>query len=82
MSAYKTVQHYITHSGRRFHFVSYEAIDEDLRKGQEAMPATWYLMAAGKRWPAMDQQPDLDEATEVAQLTEWLEKTMFAKPGS
>ena len=80
MSAYKTRQHYITRRGRLFHFVSYEAVDENLRKGQEAMPATWYLMAAGKRWPAMDQQPGLDEATEVAQLTEWLEETMFAKP--
>jgi hypothetical protein len=78
MSSYKTDQHHVVHRGRKFHFVSYEACQANLRTGQVAMPATWFLMSAGKRWPVMGQLPDQDPEAVVAALTRWLDHHIFA----
>jgi hypothetical protein len=80
MSTYKTDQHHLLYRGRKFHFVSYDARLENPRTGEPAMPATWFLMGAGKRWPAVAQLPDQDPQTVVATLTRWLDHHVFARP--
>jgi len=82
MSAYKTDQYHVVHRGRRFHFVSYEARQANLRTGESAMPASWFLMCAGKRWAAVAQVQDQSPEVLVAALTRWLDEQVFGKdPG-
>jgi len=78
MSSYKTDQHHLIHRGREFHFVSYEACHANPRKGEVAMPATWFLMSAGKRWPVITQMPDQDPNKLIAALTHWLDRNVFS----
>lgn len=77
MTSYKTDQHHLVHRGRSFHFVSYEACQANPRTGQVAMPATWYMMSAGKRWPVFAQSADQDEPAVIAALTQWLDRNIF-----
>ena len=81
MSTYKTDQYHVVHRGRSFHFVSYEARQANPRTGEAAMPASWFLMCAGKRWPVIAQVQDQSPETIVAALTRWLDETVFgARP--
>lgn len=69
-------QRRLTHRGRSFLFVSYEAEDADAKR--PARPETWWLVSSGNRWPAIpvtreQPAPELD-----AQLVEWLESFVFA----
>ena len=77
MSSYKTNQYHVVHRGRRFHFVSYEARQANLRTGETAMPASWFLMCAGKRWPVVAQVQDQSPELLLAALTRWLDDTVF-----
>lgn len=77
MSSYKTDQYHLVHRGRKFHFVSYEARQANLRTGESAMPASWFLMCAGKRWPVIAQVQDQSPEIVVAALTRWLDETVF-----
>ena len=80
MSNYKTDQHHLVHRGRTFHFVSYEARGANPRTGEEAMPATWFLMSSGKRWAVMTELPGQDSTKVIAALTHWLDHHVFATP--
>ncbi len=80
MSSYKTGQFHLKHRGREFHFVSYEARAANPRTGEGAMPATWFLMSAGKRWPVVTQVPDEDPDAVVFALSSWLDSHVFARP--
>ena len=80
MSTYKTNQQYVQHRGRRFHFVSYEACQANPRTGTTAMPATWFLMSAGKRWAALEEVEEQDNDTLIANLVLWLDTHVFARP--
>jgi len=82
MSSYKTNQQHVRHRGREFHFVSYEARQADVRTGADAMPATWFLMCAGKRWAAMPQVADQDEIALTTGLTRWLDANVFSRRGT
>lgn len=78
VSAYKVEQRRLTYRGRVFHFVSYEAVPANERRGVQAVPPMWHLMNEGKRRPVMPhmlgQEPDdLDAA-----LLRWVEETIFA----
>lgn len=77
MSNYKTNQRFVAHRGRTFHFVSYEGQVANQARSQEAMPPTWFLMGAGKRFAVMPQ--DLGDAdTDVdTQLVRWLDEHIF-----
>jgi hypothetical protein len=78
MSGYRTVQRRLHCRGREFHFVSYEGQTENPRRKQPAEPPTWYLVAAGKRWAVMPQEPGQDLALVDALLMRWLEEFVFA----
>jgi hypothetical protein len=77
VSAYKVEQRRLTYRGRVFHFVSYEAVPANERRGVLATPPMWHLMNEGKRRPVMphtlgQEQEDLDAA-----LLRWVEETIF-----
>jgi hypothetical protein len=76
MSTYKTDQRRLTHAGHEFHFVSYEGQLANVARGQCATPPTWYLMAAGKRWEVMGQQPEHSPDEVDACLHAWLDEHM------
>jgi hypothetical protein len=80
MSSYKIEQHHVTHRGRDFHFVSYEAQPANARRAEPAVPPMWYLMQAGKRWPVMPQ--NLGEPVEAVEraLRLWLDSNAFTRP--
>lgn len=77
MNSYKTDQQHLVHRGREFHFVSYEAHPGNPRTGDPPMPATWFLMCAGKRRPVMVQTPNEDPTRLFAALTHWLDGNVF-----
>ena len=77
MSAYKTEQCRVVHRGREFHFVSYEGVASNPKLGHDAVPATWYLMRAGKRWAAMPQDFDQPLVELEAALHAWLDAHVF-----
>ena len=78
MAGFRHEQRHITHRGRVFNFVSYEAHDAIPSKKVPAMPATWYLISANNRWPAIPLQAEQAPAEVDAHLTEWLEQHVFA----
>ncbi len=78
MAGFSNEQRRLTHRGKVFHFVSYDAQDAVPSRDQPAMPPTWYLLSSGNRWPAIPIQPDQPEAELDARLTEWLEVRVFA----
>ena len=77
MSGYKTDQRRLLHRGREFHFVSYEGLAANARRGEPATPPTWFLMIAGKRWLVMPQVPDQSVEDLDQQLHGWLEAHAF-----
>ena len=77
MSGYKTDQLHVIHRVRSFHFVSYEGKHADPAKSVVAVPPTWFLMSAGKRWEVMTQF-DSEVAGDIeAHLVKWLEDNVF-----
>ena len=61
MSTFKNAQHRVITKSRTFHFVAYESIPANERRGEAAVPPMWYLMGPAKRWPVM---PHVDGQTE------------------
>ena len=78
MSAYRTLQHRLVHRGQTFHFVSYEGQPADVKRLQPAMPPSWYLMLAGKRWMVVPQVSETTPAELDRQFGEWLDVHVFS----
>jgi len=78
MGGFKTEQRQLPHRGRSFHFVSYEAQNANPARKLGAVPATWYLLSSGNRWPAIPHQAGQPEAEVDALLIAWLEEHVFA----
>ena len=78
MSAYKVEQRRLTIRGRIFHFVSYEAVPANERRGQVAVPPMWHLMNEGKRRPVIPQMLGQEPAELDAALERWVEATIYA----
>jgi len=77
MSKPQTEQRRLEYRGREFHFVSFDGIPENVKRGQPATLPAWWLMSAGTRWEVMPfrvgQDPkDLDRA-----FTAWLDTHVF-----
>jgi hypothetical protein len=78
MGGFKNEQRHLQRRGKVFHFVSYEAHDAIPSKKVQAMPATWYLISANNRWPAIPHYPEQDSLEVDTLLAEWLEEHVFA----
>ena len=81
MSAFKSQQRLLTIRDRAFHFVSYEGQPANVRRGEAASPAMWYLMVEGRRCPALLWEPDqsLDDVDQ--QLIRWATENAFRPLG-
>jgi hypothetical protein len=77
MSKTRTEQRRVTHRGRSFHFVSYEAEPANPARDKPGVIAAWFLMSAGKRWFALPHEPGQDPLELDRQLTQWLERCVF-----
>jgi hypothetical protein len=77
VSGHKVEQRRLSHRGREFHFVSYDAQVANERRGQPAVPAMWYLMIEGKRRPVLPHVPG-QELTELdLALLQWVDEQVF-----
>lgn len=83
VSSHKVEQRRLNFRGRDFHFVSYEGHAADAKKDLPAMPAMWYLMRAGKRWPAIPHVPGQDPDTLDQALEVWIkDEVLRPKPAT
>jgi hypothetical protein len=71
MSAFKPQQRHLTIHGRVYHFVSYEGEPANKHHDQPARPAMWYLMAEGRRYPAVPSDPTQSEPEVDRALARW-----------
>lgn len=78
MGGYKVEQRFVTHHGRRFHFVSYDGQPAIPKKDLAATKPTWFMMGAGKRWEVMPQLLGQDITELDGLLTQWLDIHVFA----
>ena len=77
MSSHKVEQRRLSHRGREFHFVSYDAQLANERRGVEAVPPMWYLMIEGKRRPVLLHEPGQDLIALDEALLRWLDEHVF-----
>jgi hypothetical protein len=70
-------QRRLIHRGRAFHFVSYDGQPANPARDQPAVPPSWFLMNAGKRWPVMTQVFGQDQLELDRCLAEWLDSNVF-----
>ena len=77
VSQHKVEQRRLTHRGRVFHFVSYEAVPANERRGELAVPPMWHLMNEGKRRPVMPHVAGQDPLDLDAALLRWVEERVF-----
>jgi hypothetical protein len=77
VSSYKSEQRRLVYRGREFHFVSYEGRVANLRRGEDALPAMWFLMSEGKRQQVMPQTLGQDLAAIDRALLAWLDANVF-----
>lgn len=73
MSSFKVEQHRFTSGGRTFHFVSYDSVPANERRGEAAIPAMWYLMGPAKRWPVMPHVAGQPEGEVEEALRQWVD---------
>lgn len=78
MSTFKSQQRHLAIRGRDFHFVSYEGIPANVRRGEEAQPSMWYLMVAGRRCAAFVCAPDQSPAEVDGLLARWVDENVPA----
>lgn len=77
MSSHKVEQRRLSHRGREFHFVSYDAQLANERRGVEAVPPMWHLMIEGKRRPVLPHEPGQDPVELDEALIRWLDEHVF-----
>jgi hypothetical protein len=77
VSSHKVEQRRLSHRGREFHFVSYDAQIANERLGQAAVPAMWYLMNEGKRTPVLPHVPGQEVMELDLALLQWVDEQVF-----
>ncbi len=73
----KSEQRRLSVGDREFHFVSYEERPSNTRRNETALPAMWFLMRAGKRWPVMPHVPGQDLLELDRALLRWLDEQVL-----
>lgn len=77
VSSHKVEQRRLSHRGREFHFVSYDAQVANERRGVEAVPPMWYLMNEGKRRPVLPHVPGQELVELDGALLRWVDEQVF-----
>lgn len=81
MPSLRTQQQFITISGRQLHFVAYEEQPGNVRRGIEAIPAMWFMMAGANRCPVMAYDPAQAEVELTKALKRWAVDNAFGPDG-
>lgn len=81
MSNLRTQQQFLTVHGRQLHFVAYEEQPANARRGIEAVPAMWFMMAGSARCPVMAFDPSQAEGDLTKALKRWAEHNAFGPDG-
>jgi len=81
MGGFRHEQQRLSHRGREFHFVSYEATEANAARHQAALPDFWYLISSGNRWPAIPHVPEQPAEELKMLLVAWLEAEVFSGRG-
>lgn len=82
MAVPKTEQHRIILHGRELHFVAYEGVPANARRGEPAVPPMWYLMSAGKRHRVMEYSIGQSTMEVDGALRQWAEENAFGPAGN
>jgi hypothetical protein len=77
VSNHKVEQRRLSHRGREFHFVSYDAQVANERRGEPAIPPMWYLMNEGKRRPVLPHVPGQELVELDGALLRWVDEQVF-----
>jgi len=72
MTAYKNAQQHVLVKGRDFHFVSYDGVPANEKRGIVETGPMWYLMGPNKRWPVMPHDLDQPDHEVVGELKKWI----------
>lgn len=81
MPPLRTQQQFLTLHGRQLHFVAYEEQAGNVRRGIEAIPAMWFMMAGANRCPVMAFDPAQPEVDLTKALKRWAESNAFGPDG-
>jgi hypothetical protein len=81
MASLRTQQQFLTIHGRQLHFVAYEEQAGNPRRGIEAVPAMWFMMAGSNRCPVMAYDPAQPEVDLTEALKQWAESNAFGPDG-
>jgi hypothetical protein len=77
VSSHKVEQRRLSHRGREFHFVSYDAQAANERRGEPAIPPMWYLMNEGKRRPVLPHVPGQELIELDGALLRWVDEQVY-----
>jgi hypothetical protein len=77
VSQHKVEQRRLSHRGRVFHFVAYEGVPANERRGQPAVPPMWHLMNEGKRRPVMEHLLGQELEQLDTALLQWVEQNVY-----
>ncbi|MGD8728009.1 MAG: hypothetical protein PVH40_10210 [Gemmatimonadales bacterium] len=77
MSRALVEQRRLHYRGREFHFVSYEGLRANAKRGQPATAPAWWLMSYGTRWEVMPFHPGCDAAELDRAFAAWLDENVF-----
>lgn len=80
MSRFSVEQRRLTYRGRVFHFVSYDGVPANARRGEPGTAPAWWLVDAPRRWEVMPFEPGQDVGDLDRAFTEWLEVHVFENP--
>lgn len=70
-------QRRLRYRGRDFHFVSYDGLPANAKRGQPATAPAWWLMNSGTRWEVMPFDPSQDAEELDRAFTAWLDAHVF-----
>jgi hypothetical protein len=73
-------QRRLVYRGREFHFVSYDGLPANPKRGEPATAPAWWLMSSGTRWEVMPFQPGAAQEELDRRFTEWLDANVFDSP--
>ena len=79
VSPHKVEQRRLSHRGRVFHFVAYEGVPANERRGQPSVPPMWHLMNEGKRRPVMKHLLGQELEELDAALLRWVDQQVYGQ---
>lgn len=73
-------QRRLRYRGREFHFVSYDGLPANPKRGEPATDPAWWLMSGGTRWEVMPFHPGQAQEELDRGFQAWLDANVFDSP--